>query len=208
MAVEIIGWVRALPRLAESTQMSALTAHGVSPDNIVVDGRRLKGRSAENWAWLHRKVRSGDTLAVADLRTLLGCPAAKGDTLGRGLLKCLRDIEATGVRVIEVSSGLRLWIKGERDEAVLAARDRMARGASGGNAGRSKRSFSPVQREIVERHWRSFQYDTDAEAIAAIRAEAIKLGVHGLDNLKYPQIVIRHFEASGRSALRRKRKTR
>jgi hypothetical protein len=208
MAVEIIGWVRALPRLAESTQMSALTAHGVSPDNIVVDGRRLKGRSAENWAWLLRKVRGGDTLAVADLRTLLGCPAAKGDTLGRGLLACIRDIEAAGVRIVEVSSGLRLWNKAERDEAILAARDRMARGAKGGNAGRLKRTFSAAQRELVERHWRSFGYRTDAEAIAAIQAEAAVTGVRGLDDLDYPQIVIRHFGASGRSALRRKGKNR
>lgn len=206
MAVENIGWVRALPRLAESTQVTALTAYGVAPDNIVVDGRRVKGRSVENWSWLKRKVREGDTLAVADLRTLLDCPAAKGAVLGRGLLLCIRDLEAAGIRIVEVSSGLRLWIKGERDEAVLGARDRMACASKGANAGRIKRQFSAQQRELVMRHWQSFEYATDAEAIAAIQAEAEAKGVRGLDDMTYPQIVIRHFERSGRSALRRKAK--
>ncbi len=202
MAVQIIGWVREMPRLRADGQVHALEAHPV--DALVIDGRRIGQRPAENWAYLLRRVRPGDTVATVDLRTMYW--PRKGVAPGRGLLAKLRELEGPerAVRIIETSTRLRLWLPGERDEALLGFRERIARASQGGSGGRNRREFSAEQRELVERHWRSLRHATDQIAVDALRAEAVKRGVVGIADLDYPQIVAKHFGASGRS----RRKTR
>jgi len=209
MAVENIAWISRLPRWPVADQVAAVTTdrhYPVAPERIVINGRHLKGRSKEDWRWLRKAWRSGDTLVVVDLRTLVECVAPKSEQPGRRMLRGVREIEAAGLRIVECSTRLRLWIPHERDEALIAARDRMERAAQGSESGRQKRKFTPEQRAFVLRFWPSLEYQTDQEAIDAMHIAAGKQEVRGLDDLTYPQIVIRHFGKSNRSALRRRAK--
>lgn len=204
-----VAWISLLPRWPVADQVSAVMHDKQFPvveANIRIDGRRVGVRPADSWARMQKLWRAGDTLVVVDLRVLAACRAPNKWQPGRRMLQGVLDAEKSGVRVFEVVSRARLWIARERDEALMAARDRMERAAQGAESGRNKRPFTPEQRAFVMRFWPSLGYPTDQAAIDAMQREAEKQGVIGLDDLTYPQIVIRHFGKSGRAKLRRKTK--
>ncbi len=204
-----IAWISLLPRWPVADQVAAVMhdkQFPVGERNIVINGRRLKNRSADNWAQLQRLWRKGDTLVVVDLRALAACPAPKKLQPGRRMLHGVRQVEAAQLRIYEASTRLRLWVVSERDEALMAARDRMERAAQGVAGGRNKRPWTPEQRAFVMKFWPSLEYPTDQAAIDAMQSAAGKQEVRGLDDLTYPQIVIRHFGKSNRLVLRRRPK--
>lgn len=210
MHSQTIAWISPLPRWPVADQVAAVMHDKQFPVDercILINGRRLKSRSPDSWAQLRKVWRSGDVLVVVDLRVLAACPAPATWQPGRRMLRGVQEAEAAGLRIYEASTRLRLWIARERDEALMAARDRMERSAQGAESGRRKRPFTDEQREFVMRYWPSLAYQTDQAAIDAMQREADKQGVLGLADLTYPQIVIRHFGKSGRAKLRRKGKT-
>lgn len=200
-----VGWVRALPRMAEAAQIAALREHPIPDHDIVVEGRQVKGRSRETWAWLLKKLRPDDTLAVVRLRAIY---APRGKlTPAKALLKAVHEIEDHGCRILEISTGLRSWVMRERDMMIAACRDELARSRSGGDAGRPKRELSPADRELVMRHWVSIEHPTNEAALRAIREEARAAGRREVLRLRSVQAVTNVFGASGRARLRRKVKT-
>jgi hypothetical protein len=209
MAVQNIAWISLLPRWPVADQVAAVMhdkQFPVNERNIVVNGRRLKNRSADSWEQLTKLWRKDDVLVVVDLRALAACPAPKKLQPGRRMLHGVRQVEVAQLRIYEASTRLRLWIASERDEALMAARDRMERAAQGVAGGRNKRPWTAEQRAFVMKFWPSLKYPTNQAAIDAMQIEAGKQGVIGLDDLTYPEIMIRHFGNSGRSALRRRAK--
>lgn len=200
-----------MPRWPVADQVSAVLhdkQFPVAETNIRISGRKVGVRPPDSWVRMGKLWRYGDTLVVVDLRVLADRPARKDEQPGRRMLRSVREAEDAGLQIFEVCSRLRLWIARERDEALMSARDRMQRAAQGADGGRRKRPWTPEQRAFVMRFWGSIDYPTDQAAIDAMQREADKQGVIGLDDLTYPQIVIRHFQKSGRAKLRRKAKTR
>jgi len=210
MAVQNIAWISPLPRWPVADQVAAVLhdkQFPVAEPNIRIDGRKVGARPPDSWLRMPKLWRRGDTLVVVDLRVLAARPTKKGEQPGARMLRSVREAEAAELRIYEASTRLRLWITSERDEALMAARDRMERAAQGADGGRSKRPFTAEQRAFVMRFWEAIgKYGRDQLAIDAMQAAAEKEGIVGLDDLTYPQIMIRHFGKSGRSALRRKAK--
>lgn len=204
-----IAWISLLPKWPVANQVAAVMHDRQFPvpeANIRISGRKVGVRPADTWLRMGKLWRHGDTLVVVDLRALADRPARKDEQPGRRMLRSVREAEEAGLRIFETCSRLRLWIARERDEALMAARDRMERAAQGANSGRNRRPWTPEQRAFVMRFWPSLEYATDRAAIEAMLREADKQGVIGLGDLKYPQIVGRHFGKSGRAKLRRKAK--
>ena len=209
MAVQNIAWISLLPRWPVADQVAAVMhdkAYPVAEENIRINGRKVGARPMDSWLRMPKLWRRGDTLVVVDLRVLAARPPQKGERPGRRMLRSVREAEAAELRIYEASTRLRLWIASERDEALMGARDRMERAAQGLAGGRTKRPWTPDQRAFVMKFWPSLKYPTNQAAIDAMQTEADKQGVIGLGDLTYPEIMIRHFGNSGRSALRRKAK--
>jgi hypothetical protein len=200
-----IGWVSAYPKSPAPTQERALASFGVLPADIVVDGRQVKGRSRETWAWLLKKARPGDTIAVTKLRAIYS-PRGK-ETPRKALFRALHDLEDRGCKIVEISTGLHSSNARERDKMIAACLDELARSRSGGDAGRPKRELSAAEHALGRRHWFSHEHETNVSAVFQARKEAGELGMRELLRLRSPQAFINVFGPSGRP-YRSKRKTR
>jgi hypothetical protein len=202
-----IGWVRDLPKLAPGAQERALLAYGILAHDIVVDGRRVSGRSREDWPWLLKKLRPGDTLAVVKLRAIY---TPHGNSPSKSILRAVHAIEDHGCRILEISTGLRSWMPRERDKMIAACREVIALSRKGGDAGRPAREWSKAEREIVMRHWHSTEHATNAAAFAAIKADAKAAGLTALASLRHSTSIgnSNAFGPSGRGRLKPKSKNR
>jgi len=200
-----IGYASSYPRSDADAQSRALAAYGIAPADVVVNGRTVKGRSRETWAWLLKKARPGDTIAVTKLRAIYQ-PRGK-ETPRKALFRALHDLEDHGCKIVETSTGLHSSNARERDKMVSACLDELARSRSGGDAGRPKRELSKDEHALGRRHWFSHEHETNGAAVIAARAEAKELGMVELRRLRSPQAFIHVFGPSGRP-YRRKSKTR
>ncbi len=200
-----IGWVRDLPKLSGKQQLAALRSYGIAERDILVDGRKMDSGRRENWAWLMRKLRSGDTLAVVKLRTVY-TPHGKL-TPRKSLFKALHEIEDHGVTIVEISTSRRASVARERDMMIADCLDQIARARTGGDSGRPRREFTEAEREIVERHWpNTTRHRTNQAAVDAIHEAARKSGQTALLNLRSVQAFINFFGSSGRGNQKRKTK--
>ncbi len=202
-----IGWVRDLPKVAQGAQERSLRAYGIPSHDIVVDGRRVPGRSREDWTWLRNKLRSGDTLAVVKLRAIY---APHGNNPSKALLRAVHAIEDHGCRILEISTGLRSWVPRERDKMIAACREALAASRKGGDAGRPAREWSKAEREIVTKHWYSTEHATNAAAFAAIKADAKAAGLTALAALRNSTSIGNKnaFGPSGRGRLKKPAKAK
>jgi hypothetical protein len=200
----VIGYASGYPKSPEDAQERALVAFGIDAGDIIVNGRTRKGYSPENWLSLFRKARSGDTIAVTKLRAIY---APKGrETPRQALFRAIHESEIHGCTIVEISTGLLSSVARERDKMIAACLDELARARAGGDAGRPKRELTKDEHALGRRHWYDLQHKTNAAAVAAARAEAKKLRMHGLLRLRSPQAYTNVFGASGRAKLRRKSK--
>lgn len=195
----MIGWICDLPRLAASTQRAALLAAGVAERDIIADGATMSSRRRQDWSWLMRKLRAGDTLAVAKLRAIYE-PQGKLSPR-RALFHRLHDVEDRGCHIIEISTGRRSTIARERDMMVSDCLDQLTRSAQGRDGGRPRLELSPAEIAVVERHWPSSRHATNQAAVAAIRVEAQAAGMTELLRMRSVQAFLNRFGASGRGRL-------
>lgn len=201
-----IAWVSEYPKSRADAQQRALVAYGIEPANVVVNGRTVKGRSRETWAWLFKKLRPGDTVAVTKLRVIY---APRGrETPRKAVFRALHEIEDAGCKLTEIATGLRSWVPRERDAMIAACLDDLARSRAGGDAGRPKRELTKEEHALGRRHWFSHEHATNVSAVFQARKEAGELGMKGLLRLRSPQAFTNVFGASGRAKLRHKAKTR
>ena len=200
-----IGYASSYPKSNADAQSRALAAYGIAPADIVVNGRTVKGRSRETWAWLLKKARPGDTIAVTKLRAIYQ-PKGK-ETPRKALFRALHDLEDHGCKIVETSTGLHSSNARERDKMVSACLDELARSRAGGDAGRPKRELSKEEHALGRRHWFSHENVTNVSAVFQARKEAKELGMTGLLRLRSPQAFIPVFGPSGRP-YRRKSKAR
>jgi len=201
-----IGYASSYPKSDADAQSRALAAYGIEPGNIVINGRTVKGRSKETWAWLLKKARPGDTIAVTKLRAIYQ-PRGK-ETPRKALFRALHDLEDHGCKIVETSTGLHSSNARERDKMVAACLDELARSRSGGDAGRPKRELSKEEDALGRKHWFDMRHVGNEGAFRAARAEATSLRMAGLLRLRSPQAFGNVFGPSGRAKLRRKRKTK
>jgi hypothetical protein len=200
----VIGYASGYPKSPEDAQERALVAFGIDAGDIIVDGRERKGHSRETWVSLFLKARLGDTIAVTKLRAIY---APKGrETPRQALFRAIHEIEIHGCTIVETSTGLLSAVPRERDKMIAACLDELARSRAGGDAGRPKRELTEDEHALGRRHWFNLEHKTNAAAVAAARAEAKKLRMHGLLRLRSPQAYTNVFGASGRAQLRRKSK--
>lgn len=204
-----IGWASAYPKSDTAAQQRALVAYGIAPDNIVVDGRKLKERSRETWAWLLKKARPGDAIAVTKLRAIY---APKGrETPRKALFRALHELEDHGCKIVEISTGLHSSNARERDKMIAACLDELAKSRAGGDAGRPPIEWTPAEREIVMRHWPAgTKHETNHAAFLAIKADAKAAGLTRLASLRNSTSIGNKnaFGPSGRARMKRKSKTR
>lgn len=170
---------------------------------IVVDGRRVGQRKPEDWAYLLKKLRPGDVLAVTTLRTLIA-PRPR-ETPHHALIRSLAEVETAGaVDVVEIGTGRRTSLPRDRDTMIadaIAAHKR-------GDVGRPPQGWAEAGREIVGRHWRSADHLTNTAALAAIRADARAAGLTELARVRHPQAIGNRFGPSGRPYDKSKSKKR
>lgn len=200
----VIGYASGYPKSPEDAQERALVAFGIEPGDIVVNGRERKGYSRETWASLFLKARPGDTIAVTKLRAIYA-PRGK-ETPRKTLFRAIHEIEDHGCRIVEISTGMLSSNARDRDKMIATCLDELARSRAGGDAGRPKRELTKDEHALGRKHWFDLEHKTNAAAVAAARAEAKKLRMHGLLRLRSPQAFTNVFGASGRAALRRKSK--
>lgn len=200
----IIGWARAYPKSPADAQRRALEHYGIPSDLIVVDGRQTKGRSAENWPWLLKKLRAGDALAVTKLRAIYDADAGRTPRLA--LFRSIHNIEDMGCVILEISTDRSTAKARERDMMIADCLDDLARSRSGGDAGRPASEWSKAELAIVEKHWRSLEHATNALALKAIKAEAKASKLSRLARLSSPQLCAHYFGPSGRALVRRSKK--
>ena len=201
-----IGWVSEYPRSPAATQERALAAFGITAADVVIDGRQVKGRSRETWAWLMKKARPGDTIAVTRLRAIYA-PRGK-ETPRKALFRALHDLEDHGCKIVEISTGLHSSNARERDKMIAACLDELARSRSGGDAGRPPREWSAAEKDIVARHWFDIaKHATNAAAFKAIKADAKAAGLSRLARMRNSQSIGNKnaFGPSGRAKFIRKR---
>lgn len=204
-----IGWVSEYPKSQTDAQARALSAYGIGAADIVVNGRTIKGRSRETWAWLLKKARPGDTIAVTKLRAIY---APRGrETPRKALFRAMHDLEDHGCKIVETSTGLHSSNARERDKMIAACLDELARARTGGDAGRPALDWSHAEREIVMRHWPAgTKHETNRAAFLAIKAEAKAAGLTRLASLRNSTSIGNKnaFGPSGRARMKRKSKTR
>lgn len=195
-----IGYASSYPKSDAAAQERALAAYGIAPADTVVNGRTVKGRSRETWAWLFRKLRPGDTVAVTKLRAIY---APRGrETPRKAIYRALHEIEDHGCKIVEISTGLHSSNARERDRMIAACLDELARSRAGGDAGRPKRELSAAEHALGRKHWFDMRHPTNAAAVAAVRSEAKTLRMAGLLRLRSPQAFGNVFGPSGRAKLR------
>jgi hypothetical protein len=190
----IVSWVRHVGRTSDDAQVAAHLAHGVPVAMIVVDGRKVGQRRPEDWAYLLKKVRPGDVLAVTTLRTLI-MPRPR-ETPHHALVRALHEVETAGaVDVVEIGTGRRTSLPRDRDTMIADAVAAHKRG----DVGRPPQGWAEAGREIIERHWHSTRHATNADALAAIREDARAAGLVELARLRNPQSIGNRFGPSGRA---------
>ena len=178
-----IGVIQDHPRAPASAQRRALIAYGIPERDLVTLGQKLPSGKRVTWDWLVKhKFRSGDTMAVTKLRVIYA-PHGKLSPLKAIYLR-LHQVEDAGVKIVEISTGRRGHVQRERDMMVADFREAIARSRAGGDAGRPAREWTPAEREIVERHWYDARHKTNAEAFAAIKADAKRAGLTSLASLR------------------------
>jgi hypothetical protein len=189
--------------MSDDVQVAAHIAYGVLPNLIVVDGRKVGQRRPEDWAYLLKKLRPGDVLAVTTLRTLI-MPRPR-ETAHHALVRALQEVETAGaVHVVEISTGRRTDLPRNRDVMIadaIAAHKR-------GDVGRPPQGWAKAGQEIIERHWRSADHLTNTAALAAIRADARAAGLTELARVRHPQAIGNRFGPSGRPYDKSKSKKR
>ena len=199
--VTIVSWVRHVGRTSDDAQVAAHLAHGVPASMIVVDGRRVGQRKAEDWAYLLKKLRPGDVLAVTTLRTLI-MPRPR-ETPHHALVRALHEVETAGVvDVIEIGTGRRTSLPRDRDTMIADAVAAHRRG----DVGRPPQGWADAGREIIMRHWHSTRHETNAAALAAIREDARAAGLTELARVRHPQAIGNRFGPSGRAGKRQTKK--
>ncbi len=193
-----IGWVRDLPKLSGKQQLAALRSFGIPDRDIIYDGCKADSGRRDNWAWLMRKLRAGDTLAVIRLRTVYA-PHGKMSPR-KSLFRTLHEIEDHGVSIVEISTSRRTSVARERDMMIADCLDQIARSRTGGDSGRPANEWTAAERAIVERHWFDLRLRTNAEAFAKIKADAKSAGLHRLASMRNSQSLGNKnaFGASGR----------
>ncbi len=203
----IIGWVRALPRLTEERQIDVLTRHGIG--RLVVDNRRvgIKYSSVrEDWDRLLLILKPGDTLAVTRTRVLVPAEVWRFQQQLAAAFKAVESIgtKAKPVVIHDIDNGWRSDVPTQRDKMWESATDDFQRVARYESAGRPAMNWTEQERALIERHWfNTKQHRTNALAAEAIRKDAKRLGLARLTDVVAWNLN-GHFGASGRAVLRRK----
>jgi hypothetical protein len=203
----IIGYVRGLPRLSEDKQIRAMEQHGI--DEIIIDGRRIKlgGRhTVEDWDTLTKKVKAGDTIAVARTRVLVPAEVWR---FQRQLTDAFEALESRGtkqkpVTIWDLENDWRSSIRAQRGMMWAVATEDFQRIARYENSGRPPMNWTREEQALIDGHWFNVRrHRTNALAAAAVRDEAKRLGIARLTDVDETNLN-GHFGASGRGMVRRK----
>lgn len=195
-----IGWGRETRRLAAGPQRAALTAAGC--DRVWIEGDRLPSGRRIDRAWMLADVRGGDTIVVTDARLLI--PDGDGHP-SRRLRAALADLQARGAEVEVLATKLHTRTRAALGDLMAAALEAYARGRTG-SPGRPRETVPDDDLAWMLPIWRDLTVPTDQAACDRINAGGKARHGRAWQVLSKRQVIGR-LDASGRSVLRRKRKS-
>jgi hypothetical protein len=163
-----VAFVRNDPRSSERSQREAAKNAGVT--KIYTD-----------FDLLIRQRRDGldDIVAVKSLFVLAN-PADKRKRGGlrQSLWAAIDAIEAAGCSILELDTGLSSKRKADRDKMIRAAEDVLAHSRSHSERiGRPPRVRSESDLAIMRLHWNSNLHSRNSDAIAAMKADGLRVSV-------------------------------
>jgi hypothetical protein len=163
----LFGYIRPLPRFASSGQQEALLAYGVHPDRICVEGH-----NGETLDGCIRLLRPGDVLAVRHLHLLAPPKLRTVDKPRRDLWAAVREIEARGASIFEVSAHRSSLKRDERDAMIADAIEALTHAGRSPRKGRPQPGrppleFSEKEVEQARRAWFDIRHRTNDDALRA-----------------------------------------
>lgn len=159
----IVGFVRKGDRRTIGAQQAAMERAGVT-------------RVYDDLALCIRQRRKGHGDVVAVYRAMVLADPADKRKLGgmrASFRRHLDKLEDAGAVVIELDTGLSTIDPRQRDQMIRAAEDELGRVRRFSAVGRPRRVWGDDDLAVMRLHWFSREHDTNADAVAAMRAAGV-----------------------------------